>query len=225
MGMALAQLAKLDRDLEAEQIEELAAAEKYLAVAQLTHRLGHPALLPLCDGPPDIPGPETQCILVSEPSPHLKLLGILVRAYYLWSKPFTEQNPLPWGPRSRFRLLQDELEEYLLRHPDTFRFVLSTPREDSKEEDLERSVTSLIWHCCVIILNRTFLPIPERTPGEGKGESSVRCVDFPGAPPLFLKERIHRCESSADAIFGISRDIIRGGGFYSVSFFHQCRDR
>ncbi|KAJ5498164.1 fungal-specific transcription factor domain-containing protein [Penicillium expansum] len=130
-----------------------------------------------------------------------------------------EQNPPPWTLNSEFRALQDDLEEYLLRHPSTFRFGSNSPSSrPSKQEDLDASISSMIWHCCVIILNRTFLPIPERRPQtteDGGQEPPIRCIEFPNAPPLFLKERIYRCESSADAICDISQNVIRNGGFYS----------
>ncbi|TQV95292.1 C6 transcription factor [Cordyceps javanica] len=48
-------------------------------------------------------------------------------------------------------------------------------------------------------------------------EQPVKNIDFPGAPYLFVKEKAYRCESSADAVFGICRDIVRAKAFHSYA--------
>lgn len=221
MGQSLVQLARSDCDLDTEQTQVLSVAERYLAIAQASHRLGHRHLQPSSSRPAKIP--RLECAPCPEDCSHLvELLEVLACIHQLCLTPLSEQNPLPWTADSEFRALQDELEEYLLRHPSTFRFGSNSPLScNSRWGGLDVSISSMVWHCCVIVLNRTFLPIPERRPqtaAEGGKKPPVRCVEFPEAPPLFLKERIHRCESSADAICGISQDVIKNGGFYSVNF-------
>lgn len=212
------QLAKSDCGLDREQTQTLGFAERYLAIAQASHCLGHRHLQPLNIWPAK--QPRLECATCPEDCPHLiELLDVLACIYQLWQVPFPEQTPLPWTPNSKFRSLQDELEEYLLRHPSTFRFGSNSPSvPTSSMEDLDASISSMIWHCCVIVLNRNFLPVPERRPPSAGGalESQTRPINFPEPPPLFLKERIYRCESSSEAICDISRDMIRNGGFYSV---------
>lgn len=215
------QLSRSNCNLDVEQTQALDAAERYLAIAQISHCLGHPGLKPPPDRPAKKPKLEAQCASCPSDRPHLvELLEVLACIHELCSTPFKEQHPPPWAPESRFRALQDELEQYLLRHPDTFHFgSTSSPLHDG-QSDLDASISSLIWHSCAIVLNRTFLPIPERPKPSAGGECEtalIPCVQFPGAPPLFLKERIYRCESSAGAICEISRNVIRSGNFYSVN--------
>ncbi|KAF7558188.1 hypothetical protein G7Z17_g125 [Cylindrodendrum hubeiense] len=110
----------------------------------------------------------------------------------------------------------NELEEYLLWYPSIFRMGPKESHGTIDQEDGDAPMSSLIWHCSAILLNRTFLPIPERCKTANESTTSlIRCLDFPEAPPLFLKERTHRCESSADAICDITQDIISKGGFFS----------
>lgn len=218
MGRSLVQLARSACNIDAEQAQELSIAERYLAITQASHCLGHRYLQASSSRPAK--RPRLECAPCPDDCPHLvELLEVLASIHQLCLTPFKEQNPLPWTADSEFRALQDELEEYLLRHPSTFRFGSNSPSSHkSRRVDLDASISSMVWHCCVIVLNRTFLPIPERpqvTPSGGQ-DLPVRCVEFPEAPPLFLQERIHRCESSADVICEITRDVIRNGGFYSV---------
>ncbi|KAB5563511.1 hypothetical protein GE09DRAFT_785696 [Coniochaeta sp. 2T2.1] len=226
MGRSLVQLARSARDLDAEQTRVLDVAERYLAITQTAHSLGHRHLQPRAEKVHK--RLRLHCAPCPEDCPHLiELLEIFASVHRLCLTPFREHNPAPWAAGSEFRALQDELEEYLLRHPVTFRFGSNSPSagfdtKQRKQGDLDASISSMVWHCCVIALNRTFLPIPERRPwtdggagGQNKPTTLHSVIEFPGAPPLFLNERIHRCESSADAICSISRDVIKNGGFYS----------
>ena len=217
-GFSLIELARAACDLDGEQIEALNVAAEYLAIAKTSHCLGHAVLRSSCERLSKKPSLESSRPSCPEDCSHLvELLQLLVCVHQLCSTPLGEQNPLPWAPQSRFRELQDELEDYLLRHPNTFRFGGGPPLYHSPKSNFDGSImASLVWHCGVIILNRTFLPIPERPPPTGE-VAVVRCIEFPQAPPLFLKERVYRCVSSSDAICEITRDVIKGGGFYSVS--------
>lgn len=214
------QLARTHCELDTEQMQALVIAERYLAIAQVSHCLGHRHLQPTSTRPAK--RPRLECAPCPGDCPHLiELLEVLDSVHRLCLIPFREHNPLPWAPDSEFRALQDELEEYLLRHPSTYRFGSNSPSDrPSRLGDIDASISSMVWHCSVITLNRTFLPIPERRAQLAENvtpERPIRCFEFPEAPLLFLKERINRCESSADAICDISKEVIRNGGFYSVS--------
>ncbi|PQK12787.1 hypothetical protein BB8028_0003g14020 [Beauveria bassiana] len=218
MGQALVQLARLDCEMDAEGGDALNAAERYLAAAQLTHCLGHPRLYPPCLRPEGKSKPDSKCANLERGSPDLvSLLEILVRVYQLQSVPVKEQKPPPWAPHSKYRALQNELEEHLLHYPDTFRLFARSRRRDLKEPDIDELISSLMWHCCVVVLNRPFLPILARTSEEGRIDQIVKKVYFPGAPHLFVKEKVYRCEASADAIFNISRNIVRANIFHSYA--------
>lgn len=236
MGRSLVQLARANFDLDADQAHALDIAERYLGIAHASHSLGHRHLQPSLAKRSK--RPRLECGPCPEDCPHLiELLEIFGSVNHLYQTPFWEQSPPPWAANSEFRALQDELEEYLLRHPVTFRFGSNSPPADGdakrrRRGDLDASISSLVWHCCAIALNRAFLLVPERPPRSGATprdqHDPVALVDeFPDAPSLFLRERVHRCESSADAICSISRDVIRNGGFYSVStcslLIHVCQ--
>ncbi|KAH7131119.1 C6 transcription factor [Dactylonectria macrodidyma] len=195
----------------------LDAAEQHLIIAELSHSIGHPSLQPPSYRRIKRPRPDNRIASFPEGTQRLMdLLGVLIGINQLCVKPLKDHNPVPWNTDSDFRALQDELEEYLLWYPSIFRMGPKEAPGIKDQEDTDAPMSSLIWHCSAIILNRTFLPIPERSKTANEGQASlIRCVDFPGAPPLFLKERIHRCESSADAICDIAQDIISNGGFFS----------
>lgn len=150
----------------------------------------------------------------------LDMLDLLHRVTGLLSTPLVKHSPAPWATGSDFRALQDELEEHLLRDPSIFRMNHKGPLDTSIGEDVDDSISSLIWHCSAILLSRVFLPIPERSTTSPSRETQtphLRFIDFPGAPPLFLKDRMRRCEASASAICDIIQDIISRGGFFIVS--------
>lgn len=219
MGRSLVQLARTSRNITPDWTQILDAAELYFTIAELSHSIGHPSLQPPSHRRVKRPRPDTRVASFPEGTRRLlDLLEVLIGINQLGFTPFKEHNPAPWNTDSDFRVLQDELEEYLLWYPSIFRMG---PRELPgmiDQEDSDVPMSSLIWHCSAILLNRNFLPIPERCKFANEGQASlIRCVDFPQAPPLFLKERIHRCESSADAICDITQEIISKGGFFSAS--------
>lgn len=70
----------------------------------------------------------------------------------------------------------------------------------------------LVKHCCTILLNRIFLPVPvvrvNSTPSNTK---TVTMVFFPDAPQLFLTDRLNALTSAAKAVSIICRQAIRTG--------------
>ncbi|OQE39049.1 hypothetical protein PENCOP_c007G01356 [Penicillium coprophilum] len=143
MGRSLVQLARADCRLDTEQSQVLNIAERYLAIAQASHCLGHRHLQPSTSLP--VKRPRLECAPCPEDCPHLvELLEVLACIYQLCLTPFMEQDPPPWTLNSGFRALQDDLEEYLLRHPSTFRFGSNSPSScPSKLEDLDASISSM----------------------------------------------------------------------------------
>ncbi|KAK7428034.1 hypothetical protein QQZ08_005466 [Neonectria magnoliae] len=217
MGRSLVQLARSSVAVKPDLVQVLDAAEQFLTVAELSHSIGHASLQPTRDRKARRPRPDTRLPLFPEGTRRLlELLEALIRISQLCSTPLTEHDPAPWSTDSDFRALQDELEEYLLWNPSIFRMGPKEPPGKTEQEDNDACMSSLLWHCCAILLNRTFLPIPERCKTANESQAPlIRCVEFPEAPPLFLKERIHRCESSADAICDITQEVISKGGFFS----------
>ncbi|KPM41935.1 hypothetical protein AK830_g4619 [Neonectria ditissima] len=164
MGRSLVQLARSSPSMDSDSTQVLDAAEQYLAVAELSHSIGHASLQPTRGRRVRRPRPDNRLPLFPEGTRCLlELLEALIRIDQLCSTPLTEHNPAPWSTDSHFRVLQDELEEYLLWYPSIFRMGPKEPPGRTEQEDNDACMSSLVWHCCAILLNRTFLPIPEST--------------------------------------------------------------
>ncbi|ATY66324.1 C6 transcription factor [Cordyceps militaris] len=213
-GEALIQLARLECEMDAE-VGALNAAGRYLAGARLTHCLGHPGLYPPYRQFSKTPRPDSRSRTPGGGPPDLvSLLEIFTRVHQLQSVPVKDQEPPPWAPHSAFRALQNELEEHLLHYPSTFHLFLRPRSHYSEQQDPDELICALMWHCCVVVLNRSFLPAAMKTSIGNGSEQNIQRVDVPGAPCLFVKEKAHRCESSANAIFQITGDIVRASGFH-----------
>lgn len=200
-------------DTDAQHRRGLTAASQYLAVARAI----------MCIGNPDLHSMQQQTVHNSlstrmPGTPALKRLWILLRIQELCGKPFAQHEPRPWDENSEFRCVQEELDGYLIRWPGTFATKPSTDgTPDACPNEAETSVALLVSHCSIILLNRTFLPIPRKTIGCSGVETDVRWVSFPSAPDLFIKERISRCEASVAAICLICKDMIANGQIFAVS--------
>ncbi|CAK7235780.1 hypothetical protein SEUCBS140593_009396 [Sporothrix eucalyptigena] len=231
--------------------QSLENAQKYLAIAEAYHCISHTLL------PSSYQDNRKLCVTSwktnNRVSPHenelenqhdlastqqfLDLLHVLVRIKQLCSTPFLQQEPPPWSLDSAFCAVQIELESILVRRVETIRMSAFNSHSHDESTMVEQTMKTerstlcaLLWHCCVIILNRTYLPIPERrTPGGddhgGAAPEEVHCVDFPSAPYLFVQERIHRCESSASAVFGLCRDLVTtSGAFFQLDVLFRVHD-
>ncbi|KAH8894014.1 hypothetical protein GQ53DRAFT_839712 [Thozetella sp. PMI_491] len=217
----LLQLARTRRDLLSSEVMALDGAERYLLLTELCHSIGHPSLQQtpsinrtrISDVDLNKPLSQTSCI------PDLLLL--LLRIQNLcWSDLMGPENT-PWRPESPFRLLQIQLDKIILwqlKRPSSQAIdqsIHALVRQGTEEAD-EDTLVGLLWHVCVIMLNRTFLPIPVRARGDQEG-SPVTTVNFPFAPSLFLEERIRTCEASAAAICTQCRGLLSRGGFFTYS--------
>ncbi|KAH6887464.1 hypothetical protein B0T10DRAFT_71539 [Thelonectria olida] len=217
-AQSLVQLARSKTETGEGTRDALDSAERYLVIAEMAHSIGHLSLQPRCAQKTRRPRVNKFTSISDGTQSLLDVLNILIRINQLCSTPFQQHHPAPWTTESEFRALQDELEEHLLRDPSIFRIGRQKPPDENVDDDVDDLMASLMWHCCAIVLNRTFLPIPERSRSTTESHAPLlRCVDFPDAPPLFLKERAHRCEASANAICDIVQDIISRGGFFSYT--------
>ncbi|PHH69198.1 hypothetical protein CDD82_7939 [Ophiocordyceps australis] len=130
----------------------------------------------------------------------LHLVQVLARVIKLVSRPLREQPSPPWNRDSHFQELQDELDKHLVQHASSFGLEHFT-----HQDNVHAVMPSLIWHCTAIVLNRVFLPI-----SHGSG-AYAQSINYPHAPPLFVKERMRRCDSSANAVSNMARQIISRG--------------
>ncbi|PHH62087.1 hypothetical protein CDD81_7580 [Ophiocordyceps australis] len=195
LGRSLVQLAKAtDRHLLLpDDAAVLSKAELHLDTMQVLHSLGHANLEPVLSEPASLANH-----LPSSAAAHrsLHLVQVLARVVKLVSSPLAP----PCTRDSHFQRLQDELDQHLVQHTSTFGLEYF-----ARPESLHAFMPSLIWHCCAIVLNRVFLPV-----SNGCG-AYAQSLDYPHAPPLFVKERVRRCDASANAVSNLARQIISRG--------------
>lgn len=222
VAKSLVQLNRMSQNLSHGDVLILDRAEHYLVVAELLHCIGHPALYPT----DKTEGPSLQDSKVPEDlttsGAIRELIRLFLRIQKLCSTQLTTMNPPPWHPGSSFRVLQEEIETSLIRRPIRHQYR-SSPSSDKAEPVLpilwtpEKITLALLWHTCVVVLYRGFLPIPQRRPDPDQGEpGSVESITFPLAPALFIEEKIHACEASAAAISRLCQEIVAISDFFRV---------
>lgn len=117
-----------------------------------------------------------------------------------------------WHSNSEFRDLQAELDEYLLQKPDEFCSTQFMLHQWIDKGSIEYIHCALIWHCCAMILNRTFLPI-RTVDAEGTG-----CLRHPTVPKHFSIERRNVCFASANTVATICSEVMTNGSTFPVSW-------
>ncbi|KAK0638345.1 hypothetical protein DIS24_g9915 [Lasiodiplodia hormozganensis] len=116
-----------------------------------------------------------------------------------------------WEPDSAFMSLKKELDAILIRQSDRVRFS-----SDRLMRELDRGegrageylFWPLAWHCAVILLSRSFLPITISS----SGKLEATC-NYPGAPAIFVEDRLSVLRASATAISFICSDVMACGQF------------
>ncbi|KAF9630164.1 hypothetical protein BFW01_g345 [Lasiodiplodia theobromae] len=125
-----------------------------------------------------------------------------------------------WEPDSAFMGLKKELDAILIRQSDRVRF-----NSDRLMRELDRGegrageylFWPLAWHCAVILLSRSFLPITISS----SGKLEATC-NYPGAPAIFLEDRLSVLRASATAISFICSDVMACGQFLMPPFLGYC---
>lgn len=220
MGKTLVQLGRTEKGLAERELQELEDADFFLSVTEHLHCLGHdrllsPRLLQVPLGSTHPQSDNKQAIL--------QLVRVLGRTQRLGSSSLVDLQSPPWSAESELSILQAELEEHILRHPGLPRPINAEPAPVSDTGDLEAYVHLLLCHCCSIMLNKPFLPIPSQPATTGDmAEPPLQSSNFPGGPHLFLMQMKRRCEASAGAICHATQSIIGLGGFYRVSKGRHC---
>lgn len=224
IAKSLVQLNRMSQNLSHGDVLILDRAEHYLVVAELLHCIGHPALYPADkrEGPGLQDAKDPEDLTTSESGAIRELLWLFLRIQKLCSTQLTKMNPPPWHPGSSFRVLQDDIESTLIRRPIRHQYTSSLP-SDKAEPVLpilwtpEKITLALLWHTCVVVLYRGFLPIPQRRPDPDQAEpGSVKSINFPLAPGLFLEEKIRACEASAAAISRLCQEVVAISDFFRV---------
>ncbi|KID73860.1 uncharacterized protein G6M90_00g000080 [Metarhizium brunneum] len=218
LSKSLAQLYRAQGHHAINDVQDLENIEMYLETVETTHCLGHSALQTSILHRPLAQPASTDQRTRDKPVVRLvNLLKLLIRIKkHNDTCASTTQGFQPWKIESEFRELQNEVERDRLHYSNT---PFPEHEELSENEDMAdahaEAMCFLVCHCCDIVLNLRFLPIPESRSTTGQGvDTSPPCIQFPGAPPLFLLERRKRCEASAEAIVCVAQEIVRNGGFF-----------
>ncbi|KAH0593837.1 hypothetical protein MHUMG1_08589 [Metarhizium humberi] len=228
LSKSLAQLYRAQGHHAINDLQDLENIEMYLETVETTHCLGHSALQTSILHRPLAQPASTDQRTRDKPVVRLvNLLKLLIRIKkHNDTCASTTQGSQPWKIESEFRELQNEVERDRLHYSNT---PFPEHEELSENEDMAdahaEAMCFLVCHCCDIVLNLRFLPIPESRSTTGQGvDTSPPCIQFPGAPPLFLLERRKRCEASAEAIVCVAQEIVRNGGFFLVDTISHAKD-
>ncbi|KAJ9149912.1 hypothetical protein NKR23_g4132 [Pleurostoma richardsiae] len=218
IARSLIDLAGTANDRPASDPQILRDADHYLRIMECCCSISQPSLLKrgvmgldrVSETCPDASGGNN--------SPQfLQMLCLLVRIQQFCLRPLPQQKPDPWKPDSDFQALRKELQLRLIRRPFTY-CADADPSDHCISDSVDTAMSTLAWHCCTIVLGRTFLPIPERRRDPNADwHATVRSLHFPGAPVLFLQENIHSCEASAAAICTICKEIVANGEFFLLA--------
>ncbi|KAH7140882.1 hypothetical protein EDB81DRAFT_799062 [Dactylonectria macrodidyma] len=122
----------------------------------------------------------------------------------------------PWQHGSTFSKLKLSLDQFSITIAQTFDL---DPRawESSltvRSELAVETILSLIRDCCIILLNRAFLPISPQTQVDDEDQTQP--------PRMFLQGRIHACEASAESIYELCTVLISTQIFILPSFLGYC---
>ncbi|KAJ5109285.1 fungal-specific transcription factor domain-containing protein [Penicillium angulare] len=144
----------------------------------------------------------------------LRLVELLAQTQQACSELLPSQEDLPWEKDTVWRSIERCLERYPMRHPDKFCFDFETLDRLIQDEAIEQIVSVMIWHTCVLQLNRPLL----RTPvWNHMNNSSMPQNNDMSARNLFLQERHRICQSSASAICVLAQELVDNDHFFAYS--------
>lgn len=204
---ALVEICRVRGLPESSQVSGLKHAIAYLEMITAMYSFGHPSI----------------CITTHMDSEDLedsvlrricRLLKLSCRIRDFWAQPAHITHELRhWDYDSKFMDLKHELDESLIRQPDDLRFSSSTllDKLDQEQGVGEYLIWPLAWHFAVILLNRVFLPITN-----SDNRQYEENINYPGAPDMFIQERLSALESSATAISIICSDVVACGRLFMV---------
>lgn len=202
----------------------MSEVESYLKFSELTHSLGQRTLR-VHDprgglGIDHLESPE-------QPTPNIlhKLLSLLLHLQRLVADGFDEQCPAPWATGSQFMSMKRRLDNVSLRFSEDIIYNETRfQRLCSEGQDAGNYLLyALLWNCCGLNLNRSFLPIRLEKGSQSLGSDqdvpynqSPTWIRFPSAPDAFLRERISRCLTSACNIARICENAFENNVFMLV---------
>lgn len=208
------QLAITGDMLSADEHAPVDLAYEYLCIAERELCLGHnltPSIRCI-----KIYRPEEAELESTLPSGHvIEMLDLLLKISAFSRKSHTQCDLNTLSADSEFMSHRQALDKFLLCHPEELQVDPEDFCEGAKDlrPQFENLQCSLAWHCCVIMLNRVYLPVPKIWDQANAFPPSHQTVEdksqlFPVALGPFLEERIKECESSASTICSICNDLM-----------------
>ena len=215
MANGLLRILKSDNS-SAKYVEQLMLVESFLDLTEHLHTLGHSRLKCSKSCQHDLRPSETlNSTDDSETQRVLQLTKYLYHIDKVAAHSFTDQSPPAWHATSMFMEMQRNLDQFRLFNLDTFSLQSSAP--------LLKVVCVILWHSCILSLNRGFLPVPLTRGTNGRSASHIRpgsvdrVVHMPNAPKPFIQGRINVCNSSASDIAVICCQLMERTSFVLVS--------
>lgn len=195
-----------------DRTDAIKQASRYMHLAGLTLQIGNHSLarVPLLDQHQNNDSIDPE----SEYGKLQRLLKLLIQIQQLSSEP---DHP-PWHKDSQFQKFQLEIDGHLIRHPEGFSLNGDALKTLSAGGFFETILSAFVWHCCVISLNRIFLPIPVLKRNLSAGESNQKyLLRYPSAPNTFLAEKINVCMASATTASILCQELLECGSVMLVS--------
>lgn len=212
---ALLQVLALRHPLQPSDPVTVELVESYITTTTCTLFLGHPSS-PITS---EIQSSHNTHLGSSDDAPcnnGSDILQVLYKVQGFWAQSATSLSEMRhWEPDSAFMSLKKELDTILIRQSNRVRFS-----SDRLMRELDRGegrageylFWPLAWHCAVILLSRSFLPITISS----SGKLEATC-NYPGAPAIFVEDRLSVLRASATAISFICSDVMACGQFLMVS--------
>lgn len=195
-----------------EQYDELEMAQTFLVVHQHLQALGHPAISePFSHASPRLSNDDE---LLS--SRAVNLLRILHAAHAYTALDDPKHLHAPWHSESTFQRLWRTLESLRLQNPDDVELDISLFEEVNLPSNMLSIalLSSLAWHCAVLVLHRQFLAYSSSW---ASGTAvTTRADTFSTQSSCFLKEHVRVGLSSAFAVVNICAQIMQVESFVFV---------
>lgn len=198
------------------QLHELDMARTFLIAQQHLYALGHPSLSCPHRSPPSLLRNDTST------SDATYLLEVLLRVHKYDELESLQNCPAPWKSDSTFQNLWRELETFRLRNPDNVNLHYSLFEQIHMPSNILAIslLSSLEWHCSVIILHRHLLAHVS----SWVGASALTVAHSMASGPTlfstpsssFMKEHMKIGISSTLAVVNICAHIKQCGSFFLV---------
>lgn len=180
--------------------DAVAAAMNFVRTMRLMHVVGNSRLAP------NIPLHTPSLLTPADDDRRLEdLLDLLLNIQSFAQTSLAPQVCSHWLPESPFYKLQLKLDEYAMQHHEDVHLTQQKLQQHLDAGHIALIHCAFLWHTCVLILNRVFLPI--RCGGDN-GASRAGLATYPNAPAHFLSEKRNVCDAAASTISSICHEVV-----------------